>query len=74
MRQVAPVEAQPTQGALDGAVSAQAQEGNAGRGAEEAHTAHREIPARDHRRYAQRHSRETQPEAGSATGTARTGY
>lgn len=51
MRQVAPVEAQPAQGALDSFVSAQAQEGDAGRGAEETHTAHREVPACDHWRY-----------------------
>ena len=41
MRQVAPVEAQPAQSALDGFVSAQAQERDAGRGAEETHTTHR---------------------------------
>jgi len=48
MCQVAPVEAQPAQGALDGAVSAQAQEGNAGGSAEETHTTHRQVSACHH--------------------------
>jgi len=48
MRQVAPVEAQPAQGALDSFVSAQAQEGDAGGGAEETHAAHRKVPACNH--------------------------
>ena len=61
--EVAQLEAQPTQGSLDGAVPAQAQEGNAGGGAEETHTAHGQVPARHHRRYAQRYPRETKPEA-----------
>jgi len=48
MCKVAPVEAQPAQGALDGVVSAQAQEGHARRGAEETHTAHCQVPASYH--------------------------
>jgi len=55
MRQVAPIEVQPAQGALDSSVSTQAQEGNAGRGTEETYTAYGEVPARHHRRYAQRY-------------------
>jgi len=56
-REVTQFKAQPTQGSLDGSVSTQAQEGNAGGSPEETHSTHRQVPARYHRRYAQRHSR-----------------
>jgi len=74
VRKVAPVEAQPTQGALDSFVSAQAQEGNARGGAEETDATHRKVPACYHWSYVKRYPRKAQSETRSAAGAARTGH